>query len=98
MFRHGFGFNGNFFQPFSYGYPWYNFGGIIMGAIFLILIGVIIFLLVKRSKVINSAHINNQRVTGTNRLNEALEIAKLRFARGEISTEEYQELIKVLNS
>ncbi|OEF99621.1 hypothetical protein BHF71_08335 [Vulcanibacillus modesticaldus] len=82
----GRGFGG--FYPGGYG-MWY--GGGFTDLLFWILIGVVVYLLVKKSR---NSNFNVPKETIQN--NEALELAKLRYIRGEITLDEYQEIVKVL--
>lgn len=78
------------FWPGSYGMM---YGGGFMGILFLLLIGIGIYLLLKNNRPLSTTSISK-----TNTNNEALEIAKLRYVRGEITFEEYQEIEKVINN
>lgn len=63
----------------------YGYGGIIMWIIFLIIIGVIIYFIINRGKFIKREEDET-----------ALEIIKKRYARGEITKEEYERMKKDL--
>ncbi|OEF98845.1 hypothetical protein BHF71_10715 [Vulcanibacillus modesticaldus] len=81
----GRGFGG--YYPGGYGIWYGGFSGIL----FLILIGVVVYLLIKRNKNVN--YLTKQDVSYNN---NALEVAKLRYVRGEISFDEYQQIVKTL--
>ncbi|EGD51199.1 Protein of unknown function DUF2078, membrane [Thermoanaerobacter ethanolicus JW 200] len=76
------------YYPYGYG-TW--FGGGLTNILFLILIGVVIYLLVKQIR-----NVNFFKKHDTDPNNEALEIAKLRYVRGEITSDEYTEIVKML--
>ena len=84
----GFGRGFGSWGPGGYGPGMY--GGLTT-ILFIILIGLLVYMLIKRSQ--NSATYSNNLVS-----NEALEIAKLRYVRGEITQEEYQQIVKVIRS
>jgi len=100
---YGFGNGAYGYGPGNFGYghgfgmmSGFNFTGILL----MIVIGFVIYLLIKRSR-------QNQVGQGQNLVNlasgqatpsEGVEIAKLRYARGEISFDEFEEIVKVLNS
>ena len=67
---------------------WYGLGGIVMGILFLILIAVVIYVLVKGSGF---------NIRDLNKSETALEILRKRYARGEITKEEYDDMRKELN-
>ncbi|WP_339061808.1 SHOCT domain-containing protein [Tepidibacillus marianensis] len=88
---------GNFGNGNGYGImSGFNFTGIL----FLLLIGFIVYLLVKRSKQNHVGQGQSLVSIGNGQASpsEAIEIAKLRYVRGEISFEEYQEIVKVIGS
>ena len=109
FFRPGFGGYGNGFSnwgnvPNNYYGNGYGYGMMsgfsFTGLLFLLLIGFAIYVLVKRSR-------QNQLGQGQGVLSiangqaspsEAIEVAKLRYVRGEISFDEYQEIVKVIGS
>jgi putative membrane protein len=62
--------------------PGYGFGGIFMGILFLIVIGVVIYFVVRNVNTRGGAFGNES----------ALDILKKRFARGEITKEEYDKI------
>lgn len=76
------------YYPCGYG-TW--FGGGLTNILFLILIGVVIYLVVKQIR-----NVNFFKKHDTDPNNEALEIAKLRYVRGEITSDEYTEIVKML--
>ncbi len=85
----GFYGNGYGFRGFGFGHGF--FGGFSQ-LFFLILIGVVIYLLIKLSSTTS-----RKRLFQSNMNTEAKEIVKLRYARGEISLDEYQKIMDSLN-
>lgn len=61
-----------------------GFGGFFPEIIFLILFVILVYILLRRGKPVN------------NKQSEALELAKIRFVKGEISEEEYQKIVAVI--
>jgi len=68
------------------GYGW--FGGAILGLVWLIFMVVIVIFLVRLFKHHEYGHFNNA--------NEPMEIARQRYAKGEINKEEFEQLKKDL--
>ncbi|MFV9510183.1 hypothetical protein [Tepidibacillus sp. LV47] len=111
FFRPGYGGYGNGFGnswgniPNNFGYGnGFGYGMMsgwnLSGLLFLLLIGFVVYLLIKRSK---QNHVGQGQglvniANGQASPSEAIEIAKLRYVRGEISFEEYQEIVKVIGS
>jgi putative membrane protein len=62
-----------------------GYGGVIMWLIVIVIVGIIVYFLLKEAESRKGKSEN-----------EALEILKKRFARGEISKEEYEEMRKKL--
>ena len=93
MFGHmgGYGMNGFYGNGFGFGRGYGFMGGFSQLFLF-ILIGVVIYLLIKKSSG-NST----KSLLKSNTNVDAKEIVKLRYARGEISLDEYQKILKILN-
>ena len=87
----GYGMNGFYGNGFGFGHG-YGFMGGFSQLLLLILIGVVVYLLIKKSSgnLTKSLFKSNTSV-------DAKEIVKLRYARGEISLDEYQKIINSLN-
>ncbi len=68
-------------------------GGIIMGLIFLVIVGVIVYLIVSRSR---DREDMKRYMTGGSSGNDALEILRSRFASGEINEEQFERMKKKL--
>ena len=68
----------------------FNFTGIL----FFLLLGFLVYLLIKRNKQHGTAFQGKY----LEKSNEALEVAKMRYANGEISHNEYQEIVKIITS
>lgn len=88
------------FGGFGRGYGMYGgyglFGGI--GQLLLLLVvGVVIYMLIKRSRGSHSMNMNSNSFSQQNSSDDAIELAKLRYARGEINLEEYQNIINTIN-
>ena len=64
-------------------------GGIIMGIIFLVILGIIIYFAVI---ALRKNTVNNEKVTET-----ALDILKKKYAKGEITKEEFEEKKKTIS-
>jgi putative membrane protein len=80
----------NDFCPFC-GWPnmmMWGWGGMFMGLLFLLFIGLIVYLIIKSAKTTSSEI--------THKENTALEILKKRYARGEVTKEEYNRIKKDL--
>ena len=67
----------------------FGIGGIIMGIIFLFILGIIIYFVVI---ALRKNTINNDKTTET-----ALDILKKKYAKGEITKEEFEEKKKVIS-
>ncbi|MFT9488395.1 MAG: SHOCT domain-containing protein [Tepidibacillus sp.] len=92
----GYGPGGGYGNGFGYGMM---SGWNLTGILFLVLVGFLVYLLIKRSKQHGAFSQPSQPLAPTKATsNEAVEIAKLRYVRGEISYDEYQEIVKVINS
>lgn len=84
-FRDGFGFSGDG----GFGFPLFNY----LSLFFMIgLIVLVVVLIIKTSKDSHSHHPNQTKQTN----DQAISIVKERYARGEISKEDYLELIETL--
>lgn len=69
-----------------YGCPWgfgYEYGGIFMGLLFLILIGVVIYFIVQNVRSKNEIGRTNE---------SPIDILKKRYARGEITKEDFDRM------
>ena len=66
----------------------FGFGGIFMWILLLVIIGLVVYLVVRNQKKVSSGE-HHEGVT-------PLDIVKKRYARGEISKEEYEQLKKDL--
>jgi uncharacterized membrane protein len=70
------------------------------GIIFLVFIGVVVFLLVREYSVHSHTHVpftgQGYPPTGQGQTGTALDIAKRRFASGEINHEEFDSIVKRL--
>lgn len=75
------------FGPFS----WFPFGGVIMMFIGLLLIGIVLYLLLRHNGVSDSSYRSGKGDSLT-----PLEILQQRFAEGAISEEEYKSRKKTL--
>ncbi len=62
----------------------FGFGGIFMWILFLVIIGLVVYLVVRNQKKLSSGE-HHEGVS-------PLDIAKKRYARGEISKEEFEQL------
>lgn len=73
----------------GYGYPMMGFnpGGIIMGILCILLIIVAVFVIVR---LVRHQHFYSEHKTGAAPENSALKILNERYAKGEISDEEYK--------
>lgn len=72
------------------GYGFFGFGGYFLQVIlFFSFIALLVYFIVRATRPQN-----REIKTG----NEAIEIAKLRYARGEITSDEYREIIKTISS
>lgn len=69
----------------------YGFGGFIMWFILIVLAALVIYLIIKTQKL------NRQRIGGSYGQEPPLEIAKRRYARGEVTREEYEQIKKDLS-
>ncbi len=89
-FGHGYGMFGGFGRGYGYGL----FGG--YGSIlFFIIVGVILFFLIRRNRhACHSTQSNFSKPSLGNDGNDAVEIVKARYARGEINQEEYKKILK----
>ena len=67
----------------------FGIGGIIVGIIFLVFLGIIIYFVII---VLRKNTINNEKVTET-----ALDILKKKYAKGEITKEEFEEKKKMIS-
>lgn len=72
---------------------WNGFGMMIFGLFCILIIGAIILFLIKPFQ--HSVNSTSNKIAPTN--NDAIEIAKSRYASGEITFDEYQEIIKSIN-
>jgi len=70
----------------------YNGGGIIMMFIGILILGIFVYLILKGQK----NEMNFSRLAYNKQQFEAVEIAKLRYARGEISFDEFENIKKNL--
>jgi putative membrane protein len=66
----------------------WGWGGMFMGLLFLLIIGLIIYLIVKSVRTTKPEAISKEET--------ALEILKIRYAKGEINKEEYDRIKKDL--
>jgi len=85
-----YGYNG---MPFGFNSFDMMFNGSFMTILMFILIGVVLFLLLRNQKQqtrVSSIKMNNTTVI------EAEEVAKLRYARGEISHDEFQSILQTI--
>jgi len=80
-----FGYNGGMMGNYGYGM---GYGGMFLGLLFWIFIIVVAYLLIK--------WLVEQNKTRGGEEKSALEIAKVRFAKGEITEEEFEEIKKRL--
>ena len=70
-------------------------GGIFMGLIFLAIVGVIIYLLVSRNRdrqEFTRYHAHQRTLHGQNMTGDAMEMLRTRYAKGEITDEEYDRM------
>ena len=86
-----FGRMGGYGNGFGFGHG-YGFMGGFSQLLFLLLIGLVIYLIVKKSSITST-----KTLFKTSSNIEAKEIVKLRYARGEISFDEYQKIMNSLN-
>jgi len=89
----GYGPGNGFFGP-GYGNG-FGFGGF-TEMLLVILIGVVVYMLIKRNQRPGTSTGNVNVTAETN--NEALEIAKLRYVKGEITFDEYQKIITTIKN
>ena len=68
------------------GAMYFPFGGIIMWILIIVVIGVAVYLIVRTQKNVGSKGVL------TDKVETPLDIAKKRYARGEISKEEYEDI------
>lgn len=69
-------------------------GGILMGLFFIVLVGLLIYFAVTRGK--NRDSYQNFMPGSGNYRENPIDTAKMRFAKGEISKEELEEILKTL--
>jgi uncharacterized membrane protein len=79
----GRGMMGGYWRGHSMFFP---FGGVVMWILVIIVIGVVVYLLVRAQRSVGGSHYDSGRKE------TPLEIAKKRYARGEISKEEYETI------
>ena len=68
----------------------FPFGGWIMGLIFLIIIGLVVYYAVKGMR--------EKNIRDEDLIKEALEVTKLRYAKGEITEDEYKKIKRELET
>ncbi|KJS28868.1 MAG: hypothetical protein VR64_22390 [Desulfatitalea sp. BRH_c12] len=74
---------------YGYGHMMYGYGGWIMWIILIVLVFLVIYLFTQQKRSSSSESANGET---------ALDILKKRFARGEISKEEYESMKRDLQS
>lgn len=72
-------------RGFAYGYGTYSCGGIIPMLLIIVVLGLLVFLIMKRP-----------RKHGEQHSSQAMTILNERLAKGEISPEEYEKLRKII--
>jgi uncharacterized membrane protein len=96
---HGFGFNGQWTMPDSFGFGtdgWMVMA--MMGLGFLLVVGVLAWLLYEQRDKLAGISGTTVSGMGTPRSDSAEDIARGRYARGEIDQAQYEDIMKTLHS